>query len=644
MDRLQFLSLARQYCRVILPRPLISLFADPFRRISLLLIGLVISAGVIGMLVLQLVKDALIERAGHTLELAAADAADKLDRLMFERYGDIEMMAHAFASEIGNPAYMSTYLARMRQAYPLYMWLAVTDAEGRIIASTDSTWIGQSRAATTWFEAVRTQRTIIVQGAQSYTETGGLQAVSFSAPLINAHGQLQGVVTSLVGLPVLTDLFQQAQQVFQMQVGPITQPEYVIVTHDGEALIDPLPHGGTRRNLSSLRSVDRLRDTDNPGYVEERTLPGHPQVITGYAPTKGYGSFTGLSWGVLVRVNREDVLAPITKITGKIALAGLAIVLPALTFLFWTTLRLQKEHLKLRESEEALRHVQSELEKRVQERTVELEAKQAQLVQTAKLASLGELASGIAHELNNPLNNIGLFAGNADEYLASGRSDPAQLKDCLIHIQQQVRRAAGIINHIRTFARTAPLSHEEVSINEVLRESVALMMEELRLHNISVKFDCDERHPVVHGNKTQLEQIFVNLLTNARDAMQSTVNRVVTITTHMVDNKTVRVEIGDTGSGIAPSVLPRIFDPFFTTKPVGHGTGLGLSITYGIVKEHRGTIEVRSEQEKGTTFVLHFPVAMHVNGSELKLRKPDRIEPAQVEENVAHVQGPKHLT
>jgi C4-dicarboxylate-specific signal transduction histidine kinase len=319
-------------------------------------------------------------------------------------------------------------------------------------------------------------------------------------------------------------------------------------------------------------------------------------------------------------------------------------VLPALTFLFWTTLRLRKEHLKLRESEEALRRVQSELEERVQERTVELEAKQAQLVQTAKLASLGELASGIAHELNNPLNNIGLFAGNADEYLASGRSDPAQLKDCLIHIQQQVRRAAGIINHIRTFARTAPLSHEEVSINEVLRESVSLMMEELRLHNISVKFDCDEKHPIVHGNKTQLEQIFVNLLTNARDAMQSTANRVVTIATHMVDDKTVRVEIADTGSGIAPSVLPRIFDPFFTTKPVGHGTGLGLSITYGIVKEHRGTIEVRSEQETGTTFVLHFPVAMQINGSELKLRRADRIEPVQAEENDTHVQGLKYLT
>jgi C4-dicarboxylate-specific signal transduction histidine kinase len=629
MDRLHFLSLARQYCRFILPRPLISLFADPFRRISLLLIGLVISAGVIGMLVLQLVKDALIERAGHTLELAAADAADKLDRLMFERYGDIQMMAHAFASETQNHAYVSTYLASMRQTYPLYIWLAVTDAEGNIIASTDSSWVGQSRAAANWFEAVRTQRSIIVQGAQSYRETGGLQAVSFSAPVIDVDGKFHGVVTSLVGLPVLNDLFQQAQQVFQMQVGPFTQPEYLIVTHDGEALIGPVPHEGGKRNLSPLTSVGRLRETDNPGYVEEQTLPGHRQVITGYALTKGYGSFTGLSWGVLVRVNRENVLAPITKITGKIALAGLAIVLPALTFLFWTTLRLQKEHLKLRESEEALRHVQLELEKRVQERTEELEAKQAQLVQTAKLASLGELASGIAHELNNPLNNIGLFAGNAEEYVTSGQSDPAPLKDYLIHIQEQVRRAASIINHIRTFARMAPLSHEDLSINEVLRESVSLMMEQLRLHDISVMFHLDERQPVVQGNKTQLEQIFVNLLANARDAMQSSDNRVVTITTHMVDDKTVRVDIRDTGSGIAPSVLPRIFDPFFTTKPVGYGTGLGLSISYGIVKEHRGTIEVKSSQETGTTFILHLPVSTHVNGRELTLREANTTEPAQ---------------
>ncbi|HKN85674.1 MAG TPA: ATP-binding protein [Nitrospiraceae bacterium] len=609
VDRFHFLSSDRWYGKFIRSCLLINLFTDPFRRISLLVISLIISAGVIGFLILQYVESAFVQRAGQTLELAAADAADKLDRLMFERYGDIQMMAHAFASEIDNPAFVSTYLSRVRQAYPLYMWLAVTDAQGKIIASTDSIWVGQVRTTTNWFQTVRAQRGILIQEVQAYAETGGLQAVSFSAPLIDTDGTFRGVVTSLLGLPVLADLFQQAQHVFRMQVGPLTQPEYLVVAKNGQTIIEFLSHEQTVADLSPLTSVGRLRGSDFPGYVEEWTLRDHRKVITGYARTKGYRAFTGLSWGVLVRVDKEAVLGPITKITRKIALAGLAIVLPALALLFWTTLRLQKEHRKLRESEEALRRAQLELEKRVQERTEELEAKQAQLVQSAKLASLGELASGIAHELNNPLNNIGLFAGNAEQYVASGQGDTGPLRECLHHIQEQVRRAASIIRHIRTFARTAPLTHEEVSINEVLRQSVSLMVEELRLHNITVVFHLDETQPLVLGNTIQLEQIFVNLLTNARDAMQGLVNRVITITTYMVNDKTVGVEIADTGSGIPASVMPRIFDPFFTTKAVGQGTGLGLSITYGIVKEHRGTIEARSDEGTGTIFILQFPIS-----------------------------------
>jgi C4-dicarboxylate-specific signal transduction histidine kinase len=432
------------------------------------------------------------------------------------------------------------------------------------------------------------------------------------------------VVISLLGLPVLADLFQQAQHVFRMQVGPLAQPEYLVVKKNGETIIDFLSHEQKVSNLSQLTSVGRLRDSDVPGYVEEWTLREHRKVITGYASTKGYRAFTGLSWGMLVRVNKEDVLGTITTITRKIALAGLAIVLPALTLLFWTTLRLQKEHRKLRESEEALRRAQLELEKRVRERTEELEAKQAQLVQSAKLASLGELASGIAHELNNPLNNIGLFAGNAEQYVISGQGDPGPLRECLRHIQEQVRRAASIIRHIRTFARTAPLSQEAVSINEVLRQSVSLMVEEFRLHHISVVFHLDETQPLVFGNMIQLEQIFVNLLTNARDAMQAVDNRVVTIRTHMANAETVRVEIADTGSGIPASVLPRIFDPFFTTKPVGQGTGLGLSITYGIVREHRGTIEVRSDEGTGATFILQFPVSTPAKRIDPGLTLPTR--------------------
>jgi signal transduction histidine kinase len=135
------------------------------------------------------------------------------------------------------------------------------------------------------------------------------------------------------------------------------------------------------------------------------------------------------------------------------------------------------------------------------------------------------------------------------------------------------------------------------------------MGEELRAQNISVMFHLDETQPLVLGNTIQLEQVFVNLLANARDAMQAADNRVVTISTHVVDDTAVSVEIADTGSGIPAAVVPRIFDPFFTTKAVGEGTGLGLSITYGIVREHRGTVEVRTEEGAGTVFILQFPSA-----------------------------------
>ncbi|MBA2253285.1 MAG: cache domain-containing protein, partial [Nitrospirales bacterium] len=308
IDRLPFRSFGRQCWNFLLPRPFVNLFANPFRRISLLLVGLVISAGVIGMLVLQFVKGALIERAGQSLELAAADAADKLDRHLVERYGDIQMMAHAFTAQIDNPTYLSAYLSRMREAYPFYMWLAVTDAEGKIVASTDAIWLGQDRRTTTWFQSVRTQRQIAVQEAQPYVETGGVRAVAFSAQLIDASGKFHGVVTSLVGIPTLADLFQQAQGVFRLHVGPQAQPEYIVVATNGEAIIDSIFHEEEAVNLAELVSVNRVMASNVPGYVAERTLRGQRKVITGYAKTRGYGTFTGLTWGILVRVDQNHVL------------------------------------------------------------------------------------------------------------------------------------------------------------------------------------------------------------------------------------------------------------------------------------------------------------------------------------------------
>lgn len=261
-----------------------------------------------------------------------------------------------------------------------------------------------------------------------------------------------------------------------------------------------------------------------------------------------------------------------------------------------------KDITERKRTEQHIRKLLSEAEARERE----LVEKQAQLVQAAKLASIGELATGIAHEINNPLNNITLFVGNAIDRLSTTGTHESILSN-LRKAENQVRRAEAIINHLRAFGRLSSPHRETISVNDVIQSAVSFVAEILRTRGISVRLDLSPSVPVVSGNRIQLEQVFVNLLTNARDALEVAPRKAVSITSRMA-GRSVEVIFGDTGSGIRPELLPRIFDPFFTTKPSGQGTGLGLSISYGILKEHRGQIDVDSRVGEGTTFTIRLPV------------------------------------
>jgi signal transduction histidine kinase len=173
---------------------------------------------------------------------------------------------------------------------------------------------------------------------------------------------------------------------------------------------------------------------------------------------------------------------------------------------------------------------------------------------------------------------------------------------------QQVRKANEIISHLRTFGRVASVSHEPVSLRQVIEGALSLMQEQLRLREIGVTVDLGPEEPVVVGNPIQLEQVFINLLTNSRDAVAESPRKAIRISGSLIPEG-VEVTFTDTGEGIPPGVERRIFDPFFTTKEVGKGTGLGLSITYGIIKEHGGTISVVSPPGEGATFLIHLPLA-----------------------------------
>jgi C4-dicarboxylate-specific signal transduction histidine kinase len=251
----------------------------------------------------------------------------------------------------------------------------------------------------------------------------------------------------------------------------------------------------------------------------------------------------------------------------------------------------------------------------LRETAQELRDKQEQLVQAGKLATLGELTTGVAHELNNPLNNIGLFVGNVIDHIQLGEADPKRIVGDLEKAMEQVRKATEIITHLRTFGRPAPVALEPVDVNEVIERSLHLVQEQLRMRSISVSRDRLEEGLVVLGNPIQLEQVFINLLTNARDALAEWKVREVTIASARADDS-VRVTFADTGPGIAAGIEQRIFDPFFTTKEVGAGTGLGLSITYSIVKEHGGEIWVEGREGQGAVFHIELPLAPESGGEE----------------------------
>jgi PAS domain S-box-containing protein len=222
------------------------------------------------------------------------------------------------------------------------------------------------------------------------------------------------------------------------------------------------------------------------------------------------------------------------------------------------------------------------------------------LVQADKLSSIGLLAAGVAHEVNTPLAVISTYA----QMLAKQISGDAQKAPLLEKIARQTFRASEIVNSLLNFSRTSPTEFVSVDLNKTIRETLTLMEHQLLKASVEVKLSLDEHLPKVKGNPGKLQQVFLNLFLNARDAMES--GGVLALETWAQDG-TLHVNVADSGAGIVPENLAKIFDPFFTTKGAKKGTGLGLSVSYGIIREHGGDIEVHSQVGAGTRFHLSFP-------------------------------------
>lgn len=256
-----------------------------------------------------------------------------------------------------------------------------------------------------------------------------------------------------------------------------------------------------------------------------------------------------------------------------------------------------------KKAEQALRDSKDELQKALDN----LGVAQQVAIRQEKLASIGTLASGVAHEILNPLNIIGTLA-----QVMQLEKIPASMRKNLDEMLAQIKRATKITNNLRSFSRQHTFEVHMVDVHALFDKTVALLEHDLNLDNVRVERHYAQDLPRIEADEDQLAQVFFNLVNNARDAMYSDDKRIIVETRPKDDG--IEIRFSDTGTGIGPDEVGKIFDPFFTTKDPGHGTGLGLWIVYSIIENHCGTIRVESEKGKGARFVIFLPT--HLPGRE----------------------------
>jgi len=280
---------------------------------------------------------------------------------------------------------------------------------------------------------------------------------------------------------------------------------------------------------------------------------------------------------------------------------------------------LMRERLKLAVAE--LNDMQQTLESKVEERTQQLNAAQRKLVQSDRLATLGQLAASVAHEINNPISGVLNLSMLLERLMASGNYPPgreAEFRKYLGLISAETSRVGRIVSDLLAFSRRSKPQRAPADLNKLVRTTIGLADHKLKLISAELILDLEEKLSLVECDASQIQQVILNLVLNGAQAMQPKGGGKLTIRTRLIpQEESVELCVQDTGEGIAPESLSKIFDPFFTTKAEGKGVGLGLAVLYGIVKAHEGEVEVVSRRNEGTTFTVTLPLKSRSTGAEI---------------------------
>ena len=543
-----------------------------------LLLCFAISAA-LGFYALSFLRTILVSERGRELSMNAAAVAGTLDRVLFERFGDIQVFANDGVLQTGTLRDKTARLQQYKQLYQYYSWLGVADENGQLIATSDPLSAqGTSGLSPESFASVRRTGTVHFEDMRPASASERPMTVGFTAPIYGSQGEFRGAVVTRVPFDNLRSVFEQEGR---LRYGDVAY-DWLLVDREGTVLSEKGRPPGVDRdpvklNLPSQGQASVKRD--QPGFMEEvhhrRGIP----VVTGYAWTQGYRDFPGFDWLVLFRMDHDQVYAPVNRLVWMVGGIGLLVILPLTGYGIWVSWKLGRERNDLVKTRQDL------------EQTVaELGRSNADLQQFAYVAS---------HDLQEPLRMVSSYT-QLLERRYKGKLD-ADADDFIAFAVDGANRMQRLIQDLLAYSRVSRGSRqfEPTSVESALRYALDNLRNAVNESGAVVTHDL---LPTVMGDEKQLAQLFQNLLSNAIK-FRGRERPCIHVSARQTEGEWV-FSVRDNGIGLDPQYADRIFVIFqrlHTSQEFG-GTGIGLAICKKIVERHGGRIWVESELGKGATF------------------------------------------
>ncbi|MBK8379537.1 MAG: hypothetical protein IPL14_16905 [Nitrospira sp.] len=509
----------------------------------------------------------------------AAAVADALDRVMFERFGDIQLFANDGILRDGTSPEKTARLLAYKQLYQYYSWLGVADENGQLTAATDALPAqGTQGLNPESFELVRRTGKVHFEDMRPSPASQRKMAIGFTAPIYGPKGEFRGVVVTRVPFENLQSIFEQEGR---LRYGELAY-DWLLLDREGTVLSEkhrPSNLNGNPVKIDLPSQAQAVIHRDHPGFVQETHRRGGNAVVTGYAWTRGYANFPGFDWLVLFRLDRDQVYAPIDRLIWMVGGIGLLVILPLTGYGIWVSWELGREKNDLVEARQKL-----------EESVSELGRSNADLQQFAYVAS---------HDLQEPLRMVSSYTQLiARRY--KGKLD-ADADEFIAFAVDGANRMQRLILDLLAYSRvnTAGRQFEPTAMETVLKAALNNLTDAVKESQAIITHDP---LPAVMGDDKQLAQLFQNLLSNAVKFGGAQPPR-IHISAKQTDGEWL-FSVRDHGIGLDPQYADRIFVIFqrLHTRAEYPGTGIGLAICKKIVERHGGRIWVESELGKGATF------------------------------------------